>query len=243
MMGPDLVTYSDAWARYLACAFRIGLFHGAPGNDLRARLTGTDDDNFVSAMNECLAAWFLVDHLGLSATPRPSGKNRRVLELAIGLSDGELFVEVKGLIRPIFPDLKNENLNILVSALDAANRQFEKGRRNLLVIVPRMMNFLFPFLTDVVTEELVGVFLGTRAVSVGPDGARRETPRPTGAFLKGRPENRVWFTTTGGVLVPSEQVQAPGMRYTARLIHNPNAKVGLPTTIWGDLPQFTWAAP
>jgi hypothetical protein len=107
MMGPDLVTFRDAWARYLACAFRVGLFDGANGSDLRARLTGTDDDNFISAMNECLATWFLADHLALSVTPRPSGKSRSVLELAITLPDGQIFVEVKGLIRPITLDQMN----------------------------------------------------------------------------------------------------------------------------------------
>src|SRR5438128_6466077 len=44
-----------------------------------------------------------------------------------------------------------------------------------------------------------------------------------------------------GSLVLSEQVQAKGMVYTARLIHNPNAKVALPTNIWGDIPQFSGA--
>ncbi len=243
MMGPDLVTFRDAWARYPASAFRVGLFDGANGNDLRARLTGTDDDNFISAMNECLATWFLADHLGLSVTPRPSGKSRSVLELAITLPDGQIFVEVKGLIRPITLDQTNNDLNILVDALDKANRQFAKGQRNLLVIVPRMLTFLFPSLTDVVSELLVSVFIGTRAVNDGPAGAAvRETFRPTGAFLKARPGNRVWFTTTGGVLVLNEHVQAPRMLYSARLLHNPKAKVGLPTTIWGNVPQFTGAS-
>jgi hypothetical protein len=226
MIGPELVMFMDAWARYIACAFRMGLFQGPTGSDLRARLTGTDDDNFVSAMNECLATWFLVDHLDLSATARPSGKSRSVLELAIHLPDGEMFVEVKGLIRPISPDITNADLNILVGALNVANRQFARGQRNLLLIVPRMLPFLFPSLTDVVSELLVRVFLGTG-----------------GAFRKGRPENRVWFTTTGGVLVLSEQVQATGMVYTARLLHNPNAKVALPTNIWGDTPQFRVTTP
>jgi hypothetical protein len=239
MSGPDLVAFRGAWARYLACAFRIGLFEGAHGSDLRARLTGTDDDNFISAMNECLATWFLVDHLGLSATPRPSGKSGSVLELAVVLPEGEIFVEVKGLIRPITPGQTDDNLDILVGALDAANRQFAKGHRNLLVIVPRMLLFLFPSLTEVVSELLVSVFIGTRAVINGSDGAAaRETFRPTGAFLKARPGNRVWFTRTSAVLVLNEHVRAPEMIYTARLLHNPKAKVALPTDIWGDVPQF-----
>ncbi len=242
MLGSDLVAFRNAWARYLACAFWIGLFEGANGNDLRARLTGTDDDNFVSAMNECLATWFLVDHLGLSASPRPSGKSGSVLDLAIVLPDGDIFVEVKGLIRPITSGQTNADLNILVGALDAANRQFTKGRRNLLLVVPRMLPFLFPSLTDIVSELLVGVFIGTRAISNGSDEAGiRETLRPTGAFLKARPGNRVWFTATCGVLVLSEQVQTPEMIYTARLFHNPKAKVALPTNIWGDVPQFECA--
>lgn len=91
-----------------------------------------------------------------------------------------------------------EGTDLLVGALDAANRQFTKGRRN-------------------------------------------ETLRPTGAFLKARPGNRVWFTATCGVLVLSEQVQAPEIIYTARLFHNPKAKVALPTNIWGDVPQFECA--
>src|SRR5262245_41597388 len=152
-------------------------------------------------MNECLATWFLADHLGLSVTPRPSGKSRSVLELAITLPDSQIFVEVKGLIRPITSGQTNEDLNILVGTLDTANRQFAKGHCNLLVIVPRMLTFLFPSLTDVASELLVGVFIGTRAVIAGPNAvAASETFRPTGAFLKARPGKRLWFTTTGGVL-------------------------------------------
>jgi hypothetical protein len=44
---------------YLFAAFACGLLEDPHGADLRSRLTGVDDDNFRSAMSECLAAWYL----------------------------------------------------------------------------------------------------------------------------------------------------------------------------------------
>ena len=51
-LGPDhsLRAYKSAWEVYLLAAFVCGLFGGDHGTDLRARLTGIDDDNFRSAL-------------------------------------------------------------------------------------------------------------------------------------------------------------------------------------------------
>ena len=121
----ELDALKDAWRAYLATAFGIGLFEGSQGKDLRARLTGTDDDNFHSAMSECLAAWFLSDHLTLHVTPRPTGRNRSVLELAVSLDDGEIFVEVKSHLNLIQPGIQiGDGFHVLAQSVDAANRQF-----------------------------------------------------------------------------------------------------------------------
>lgn len=47
----------SAWEAYLFAAFAIGLFDDEDGRDLRARLASTDDNNFRSAMAECMGAW------------------------------------------------------------------------------------------------------------------------------------------------------------------------------------------
>jgi hypothetical protein len=90
-----LRAYKSAWEVYLFAAFACGLFDGDHGKDLRARLTGVDDDSFRSAMSECLAAWYVAGHLKLAITPRPEGRPGHPLEFAITHRDGDINVEVK----------------------------------------------------------------------------------------------------------------------------------------------------
>jgi hypothetical protein len=51
----ELRAYKAAWEVYLTAAFAIGLFDGPYGVELRARLTGIDDDNFFSAIATTVA--------------------------------------------------------------------------------------------------------------------------------------------------------------------------------------------
>jgi len=78
--------YKSAWEVYLFAAFACGLFEGPQGADLKARLTGSDDENFRSAMSECLAAWYLAGRLRLWIEPRPEGRPGHPLEFVIRIS-------------------------------------------------------------------------------------------------------------------------------------------------------------
>lgn len=90
----------SAWEVYLLAAFACGLFEGEHGADLRARLTRIDDNNFRSALSECMAAWYLAGPRGLRIEPRPKGGGEHRLEFALKLDGGDIKVEVKAPYRP-----------------------------------------------------------------------------------------------------------------------------------------------
>ena len=140
-LTPDhaLRACKSAWEVYLIAAFACGLFAGQHGIDLRARLTGIDDDNFRSALSECMAAWYLAGHLKLPIEPRPEGRSDHPLEFALKLHEGDIKVEVKSPFRPITTGFWwGDDADLLESALQEANKQFRSGDRNLLVVVPRL---------------------------------------------------------------------------------------------------------
>src|ERR1700747_3830287 len=85
----------NAWRDYLEVAIDCELLTDAHGDELRARLTGTDDENFASAISECLAAWVFTRKLGFQIKPRPPGRAEKVLEFVIVLPDGEINAAVK----------------------------------------------------------------------------------------------------------------------------------------------------
>jgi hypothetical protein len=96
-LNRELRAFKAAWEAYLTAAFAIGLFDGRHGAELRVRLTGTDDNNFSSAMSECFAAWYLAGRRRLELEPRPSGRGAHCLEFAIKCDGGDINVEVKAL--------------------------------------------------------------------------------------------------------------------------------------------------
>jgi len=86
----DVAVYRGALERYLGCALRLGFFEEASGNDLRARLVGTDDELYMSAISECFVAWFLNERLSLPVSPRPIGRRGSVLEMVLTSKDGPI---------------------------------------------------------------------------------------------------------------------------------------------------------
>jgi hypothetical protein len=177
-----------AWDAYL-CAADV---HGLLDSELIERLRSLDPDKFRPALAECTVAWYLSARLDLSLAPRPAGRNRRVLELAIKEAAGDISVEVKS---PSMPERPAQAAAVPPEraefewALRKANRQFPKSGRNLLIVVPRRQSMF-----TTLEHELVRALIGEHVISFAVD-------RKTGGAI-GDTKTEFWST---GRLTRGEQ--------------------------------------
>lgn len=240
--------YKAAWEVYLTAAFVCGLLDGAHGADLMARLTGVNDDNFRSAMSECLVAWYLAGRLKLRVAPRPEGRPGHPLELAVKLPDGDINVEVKAPYRPIPGDFWwGDDSDALQSALREANKQFKAGARNLLVVVPTLR---LP-ICDQWRLPVERAFIGETVISVpidtgtgGPAGPTTFPFKLTGDLTKawpkpGQPQRAPRFTRISALLCLNDYDDGPEVKHRALIVHNPNAAAPLPREPWSGIPEFS----
>jgi hypothetical protein len=247
-LNPDhpLRAYKSAWEVYLLAAFACELFKGEHGTDLRARLTGIDDDNFRSALNECLAAWYLAGRLKLRIEPRPEGRSGHPLEFAIKLDEGDIKVEVKSPFRPITGGFWwGDDADLLESALQEANKQFDSADRNLLVLVPCLRLPLFavgyrmPIERAFIGEAVIQIPIDTR--TGGPAGPERLVFREKGRFTRSWSSGGVSkprFTRVGAALFLNEHFVDREIEYQALIVHNPHADRALPRGPWLGIPEF-----
>ena len=241
----ELRAFKAAWEVYLTAAFACGLFDGEHGKELRARLTGSDDDNFFSAISECFAAWYLAGRRRLELRPRPAGRGARILEFAIVCDSGDINVEVKAPYRPITAKFWwGDDSDLLEQALQQANKQFAKGQRNLLVVHPRLRLPIFeeacrtPIERAFVGEDVIRIPLDTR--TGGPAGEAYESFHQNGRLLKRWPEPR--YTRVSAALFLNEYEEGGEVKPRALIIHNPNAEIALPRDMWQEIPEFFWTA-
>lgn len=238
-----------AWDTYLRAAYSVGLFEGSGANDLYARLTGTDDDNFRSAMAECLAAWFLAGPLRLKVSARPLGRPGHPLELAIHLNAGDVHAEVKAPHRPVRNQtFWGDDSDLLKKSLEDANRQFSAESANLLIVVPELripLSSMRGQLTRALFGDLrIVIPIDTR--TGGPAGPDRLEYEPTGHFVAThRPGGRAFkpsgeprFTRVGGVLTIEEFPTLSVVDHRALVVHNPHATRQLREDIWAEIRQF-----
>jgi len=247
--GQSLRAYKSAWEVYLFAAFACGLFEDPHGADLRARLTGSDDENFRSAMSECLVAWYLAGRLRLRIQPRPEGRAGHPLEFVIKLPDGDINVEVKAPFRQITGAAWwGDDADLLQSALRTANKQFEAGARNLLVVIPGLRVSVFEWRTPIerafIGETIIQIPIDTR--TGGPAGPTTFPFKQSGDFLRTwrKPsENRTqWIprhTRIGAALFLNDYDDGPEVKHRALMVHNPNAAVPLPCDPWSGIPEFS----
>ena len=139
-----------AWDVYLYAAFANGMFEGDRGRDIRARLTRIDADDFRSAMAECLSCWFLSGPMGFTVDAIAPGRNGKNLDMVMVLPDDRIGIEVKAPFRDIPPPKSGsgavcwsgDDSDKIAQCLEAANKQFSDGMRNILVIEPRLRSSL-----------------------------------------------------------------------------------------------------
>ena len=125
-----------AWERYLEAGFACRMFEGDKGSDLRGRLTGIDDDNFRSAMAECLVCWFFAGRMRLPINPSAPGREGKNLEMTVFDDDRDIGVEVKAPYRPHRDVGWGDDSDAIEGVLEQAEKQFDKGQPNILVVVP-----------------------------------------------------------------------------------------------------------
>jgi hypothetical protein len=248
--GQALRAYKAAWEVYLFAAFACGLFDGLHGADLRSRLTGTDDDNFRSAMSECIAAWYLAGKRKLPIEPRPQGRPGHPLEFVVGLADGGINVEVKAPYRPITSNFWwGDDADALQSVLHSANKQFAAGQRNLLIVVPRLRadvfgSFRVPIERAFIGETVIQIPIDKR--TGGPAGPTTFPFKPSGDFAKkwrsgapDSPQHTPRHTRVGAALFLGEYVDGREVKHNALVVRNPNAAVPLPNNLWQGIPEFS----
>ncbi len=237
----ELRAYKAAWEAYLTAAFAIGLFEHPHGVELRARLTGTDDNNFLSAISECFAAWYLAGRRRLELMPRPSGQGAKCLEYSIKCESGDINVEVKAPYRPLGDEFFwGDDADLLEKALQSANRQFAKDQRNLLVVHPRLRLSIFPqFCRMPIERAFIGedvIRIPLNPVTGGPAGPAHIAFRQHGRLVKLWPEPR--HTRISAVLSLNEYEEGGEVKPRALMVHNPNAEMPLPRDMWQGIPEF-----
>jgi len=237
-----------AWEAYLTAAFASGLLDGAHGCDVRARLTGRDDDNFRSALAECLVCWFIAAKLKLPVAPWPAGRPGKVPDLLVNPGEDEITIEVKA---PYVPPPNGrawwgDCAAELAECIDSANAQFEQGRRNVLAIVPKLRDSVYH-----ARYQLIRAFYGEHKFMVPlsrdttTDFAARTRFFPEGKFLKRWPEPR--FTRTSAVLCLEEYDEEFGentafyriwTEHRCLLLHNPHSSQPIQRDLCPCCPQF-----
>jgi hypothetical protein len=247
-LNQELRAFKAAWEAYLTAAFTIGLFDGKHGADLRARLAGPDDINFLSAISECFAAWYLAGHRRLQLLGRPAGQGKRCLEFSIVCVGGNINVEVKAPYRPLTPEFFwGDDSDLLEGALLAASKQFAKGQRNLLVVHPRLRlsifpQFRIPLERAFVGEEVIRIPIDPR--TGGPAGPTTMVFKESGRLLKRwrqpppvrLPQPR--YTRVSALLCLNEYEENGEVKSRALFVHNPNAERPLPREMWRGIPEF-----
>jgi len=242
----------DAWREYLTSASHHGVLDG----DVIARLTGTDDDNFRSALSECMGCWLLTGPLGLTLRARPAGRDRAVIDLGVQQPDGDINIEVKSPYAPV-PQASTwwggDHSHLLEGALNEANRQFPKDGKNVLMIVPLVE---MPILAG--RAPFINAFYGDDRIVFTVDRVTgREVGEPENRFITDGKFLKLWpkeprdtreprYTRVGAVVRLREGYRETGdgddFRVTVTrhwfVLHNPNSPQPIPTGMWGDCPQF-----
>ena len=241
---PDRRAKRAAWDRYVEAAYVTGLFDEPDGRDLRARLTGTDDDHFRGAMAECLTAWVLQGKLGLAVSARPTGRPGHPLEMVINRPSGpDVHIEVKAPHHPAPASGVGyaDRSDVFMKRLKKANRQFGKDAPNVLVLAPKVWP---PVHQE--RNSLVRAFIGSGKIVMDIDmveggaiGPARHEFAQDGAFLKefhGTPR----YTRVSAALC-IEEVPAANqalVEHELFVVHNPHAKWPLSRALFGRAVQF-----
>ena len=132
-----------------------------------------------------------------------------------------------------------DDSDLLEGALIEANRQFAKGRRNLLVVHPRLRLSIFAQFRRTPIER---AFIGEDVIRIpltatgDPAGQAYSEFTQKGRLLKLWPKPR--YTRISAALFIDEYEESGEVRPRALVIYNPNAEMPLPRQMWQGIPEF-----
>lgn len=232
-------THREAWCAAIEVASVCGLLD----EDLRRRLTGHDDDLFRGAIAECMVARFFADS-GFAVSPRPPGRGRKQLDMAIRRHDVDAQVEVKApYVLRTWNVTIGHDAPILRDCIEKAGRQFREGIANLLVIAPAIREPVY-MLRDQLLEAVVGEHVIRFQIPV-VEGI--DTPEPHADFdqngklakLRGSPEQvKTDLTRISAVMTIEDSFEQGHLVPRVVVVHNPFAAVPIPETAFDSWPQW-----
>lgn len=189
-----------AWETYLHAAYACGMFEGEKGKVLLGQLRSAGGDGFRSGMAECMTCWFLAGRMKLPLDPYAPGRDAKNLEMLILTDDQGIGVEVKAPFRarPKPPPGTSavgwlgDDSHKISQCMQAANKQFDNNRPNILVIVPGLRMRVFGQREDVVRAAYgESKMIVPINVTTGEAGPRKWEFFPEGKFLNAcRPDGK-----------------------------------------------------
>lgn len=246
-----LCAQKAAWETYLYCAHAVKLIEGNAGKELKSRLTSEKDDDFRSAMAECMACWFFGGKLQLPISPKPAGRDGKQLEFSAGHPEGDIKVEVKSPYRPRLDGCGwVDDSDILGEKVAKANKQFPEGSRNILFLGPeltvRLSDFRYFLVKAFIATEKIVIPINTK--TGGPAGEISTRYALEGKFTRPiQPDKIPGFTRVSAVVSVEERLRNActtsgedkvWIDHDVLIVHNPNAKCPAPKDIWQSYPQF-----
>ena len=235
-----------AWEDYLTAANECGLLADA---ELRASLTGTDDESFRGAMAECMVTWFVMRNVGLAVTPKPDPKTQKNVDFSARRDSLEIFGEVKAPYVPLSNGVfSGDDSRNLRSCVEAAGPQFKRGRCNVLFIAP-VLRTPIHMNRDQLVKAVIGQSALTVYVSLRP-GRAAPPPEPTflqtGKLARLHPQKdgtiHTDYTRIGAVVSVEQVLQevsgSRSVKHQITVVHNPFAETPLPTELFDPFPQL-----
>jgi hypothetical protein len=241
-----LRAHRAAWDTYLYAAFACGLFEGDDGKELLARIVSESDDNFRSAMAECMACWVFSGKYKMDIECRPLGQKNHKLEFKAMTQSQDFYVEVKAPFRERPNHIwKGDDSDLIEKRLAEASKQFKKDECNILVIVPSLRTPVYSRRGQLI-KALYGeeVFTGPVDTEKGVvSGPLTTMFMPVGRLLRIWGEDKLpRHKRISAVLTIEERYRESAnpiyIDHNILVLHNPNAKMPCDSRIWGSIPQF-----
>lgn len=216
--------------KYLQLAFR----HNIVDDDLLKRLKNNSWDTFFQARNELMAA-YIIESLGHNISFHPSGKGNTKGEFAIHTKSGDIFTEVKSPIRKPANRVwvGNDAKTIRSVIKDAANKQLDKSKMNLLIFAGDMKVSVTHEHASGVLEALYGTHRLAFDVNEAGLASKPELEFDhTGLFQPHR------NTRISAVATLEDRISEDGLWYSYKIFHNPFAAMPISVKVFKESKQF-----